>query len=122
MNPRALDSRLCIEESKSVRLSRTSWVCRTHWSLSAETAMAWYEIAPTTSRVKMADPNANCSLRPSVDFTVISHRSKEGGFYFGHDPDGCKRAACSRVPLCGRESNRISTLGGFKLSYRKGVE
>src|ERR1700679_569137 len=45
------------------RASRTSCVWRTHPSLSADMRLARYEMAPTTSRATIAEPNPSCGFQ-----------------------------------------------------------
>jgi hypothetical protein len=53
--------------------------------------------------------STRAARRSPTESSSSSHTSLGRGLYSGHDPEGQKGAACSEVPVFGRELNSIST-------------
>jgi len=68
----------------------------------------------------MADRYTHCALRLFKNCVFIQHKSGKGS-RFRTRPWGQKGAACSEVPVFGREFNCISTCRQVKLAKQESV-
>jgi hypothetical protein len=68
----------------------------------------------------MADPHASCASQFNRNFVFISHQSGKG-LDSAHDPEGQKGAACSELPVFGRELSCISTCHQVKRPEQESV-